>query len=102
MKIFKYSIKDISAGIHIEDIFFFINQQIISTFTETILDLKIHTIDDNNFYFISSLEDQITMIDILKSSEDLKPTFGDFEYSYCDVTDEIIGNMSKLLAGKFT
>ena len=93
MKIFKFQIKDISAGIHLQDVFYLINQRMISTFTETVLDLKVHSIDDNNFYFISSLEDQQTMIDIMKSSEDLKPTFGDFEFSYCDVTDEIVGNI---------
>lgn len=97
MKIFKYDIKDISAGIHINDIQYILYTLMIDAFTETVLHLKVHTIDDSDsFYFISDIEDQIKMINVFKefnSDKGIKETFGDYETSYEDVTDEILSNI---------
>lgn len=97
MKIFKYDIKDISAGIHINDIQYIFYTKMIETFTETVLHLKVHTIDDSDsFYFISDMEDQIKMISIfneLNSDTNIRETFGDYEATHKDVTDEILNNI---------
>jgi hypothetical protein len=92
IKIFKYELKDISCGIHLNDVEFFIFQRMESTFTRTILELRVHTFGDNGFYFISDMEDQNKMIDLFSTVENLKE-FGDFETSYKDVTDQILNNI---------
>lgn len=96
MKIFKYEIKDISAGIHIDDIQYLLYTQMVETFTETVLNLKIHTINDNCFYFISDMEDQTKMINIFdefNSDVSYREVFGDYETSYEDVTNVVLSNI---------
>lgn len=97
MKIFKYEIKDISAGVHLLDIEYLIHSAMVDVFTKTILDLKIHTIDDNIFYFISDMEDQIKMMNIFNdfNDESLKYEFGDYVLSYFDETDKVLNNIDE-------
>lgn len=93
MKIFKYQFKDNNLGIYRNDVEYLIYSSMIEEFTQTILELKVHTIDDDSFFFISDDEDQKKMVDIFTNVEDLKEAFGDFETSYIDMTDEILGNI---------
>lgn len=98
MKIFKYEIKDISAGIHIDDIQYLLYTQMVEKFTETVLDLKVHTINNKCFYFISDMDDQIEMINIFdefNSDKSYKEVFGDYETSYEDVTNDVLNNIDE-------
>lgn len=93
MKIFKYQFNDISTGIHKDDVTYLLYNDMLKEFTETLLQLKVHTIDDDSFFFISDIEDQKKMIEILTNVEDLKEAFGDFKTTYTDMTDEILSNI---------
>ena len=94
MKIFKYELKDISAGVHINDIGFFLFERMKNCFTLTILELTVHTFGEDTFYFIADQKDQFKMIEIFTNIQDLK-YFGEFETSFKDVTDEIINNIDE-------
>ena len=96
MKIFKYELKDISAGIHINDLEYLLYTEMVSTFTETILQLKVHTVGDSNvFYFISDMGDQSKMMKVFDDfeSDTNIDIFGEYTTSYQDVTDEVLGNI---------
>lgn len=92
MKIYKYQLKDISTGIHLSTVEYLIFESIKEVFNIEAIKYRVHTSEDNTFFFIAEKKEQDEMIKVFSNVDDLKH-LGDFETTYEDMTDEIFNNI---------
>ena len=78
------------------DVEYLLEKELYDTFTEEFLKKRVHTVDDDSFFFIAEGEDQKKMIKILSDTEDIQEIFKcKILLSYEDVTEDVFQNIDK-------